>query len=176
MTRKIEERRYWKDVRESIPADRRRDASTKLFSSLQEKLAGKKVMSFASFGTEIDTESVNAWLANRGALFLPCVEGPELQIYLVKDIKLDLIPSNFGPKQPNPDRCLKVDPASIDAVLVPGLAFDAMHQRLGYGKGHYDRFLKNYPLFTLGIAFSEQKTTALASDPWDVPLNQVLYF
>ncbi|MCC6128073.1 MAG: 5-formyltetrahydrofolate cyclo-ligase, partial [Chlamydiae bacterium] len=171
MSRKIELRSHWKEVRGSIPPDRRLDASNELFVFLREALTGKKVLSFASFGTEIDTGLVNAWLASEASLFLPRVEGPSLEIYLVKDLSLDLIASSFGPKEPDPTRCLKVDPASLDITLVPGLAFDAAHQRLGYGRGHYDRFLKNYPSFSIGVGFSEQKTAILASDPWDVPLN-----
>ena len=34
-----------------------------------------------------------------------------------------------------------IPPTEIDAVLVPGLCFDQMGHRVGYGKGYYDKFL-----------------------------------
>jgi len=176
LSQKIELRKHWKGVRKVISPDRRQIASKAFLDFLQTELKGKKILSFASFGAEIDTSLINNWLLGENALFLPRVEETGLQIYLVKDLDADLIPSKFGPKEPDPLRCERVDPASLDVALIPGLAFDAAHQRLGYGKGHYDRFLNNHSLISIGVGFAEQNTLALASDPWDIPLVQVVYF
>ena len=48
--------------------------------------------------------------------------------------------SKFG--IPEPKKGIEVDPSSIDVVFVPLLAFDKQGHRIGYGKGFYDRFLK----------------------------------
>ena len=56
----------------------------------------------------------------------------------------------------------------IDLVLVPGLAFDSTGNRLGHGKGYYDRFLSQIPtVSTIGITFHSQLVPGLAAEPHD---------
>ena len=74
-----------------------------------------------------------------------------------------------------------LDPASTatvscpDLIIVPLLAFDRFKNRLGYGKGYYDRFLgKNKNILTIGIAFSFQKFNKIKTSKYDVKLNYIL--
>jgi 5-formyltetrahydrofolate cyclo-ligase len=61
-------------------------------------------------------------------------------------------------------------------IIVPGLAFDKAFNRLGYGGGYYDNFLKNNLLtFTLGVCFSFQFLETVPTEPHDIKLNGVLY-
>ena len=62
---------------------------------------------------------------------------------------------------PEPVKSIPVIP---DVVLLPLLAFDKNKNRLGYGKGYYDKYLKKYikihkNILTVGIAFSFSKTS-----------------
>lgn len=64
-------------------------------------------------------------------------------------------------------------------ILVPLLAFDSKKNRLGYGKGFYDRYLKKYlkknkNILTIGIAFSCQKHHKLPVSNYDIRLNYIL--
>ena len=64
-------------------------------------------------------------------------------------------------------------------ILVPLLAFDSKKNRLGYGKGYYDRYLQKYlnnykNILTIGIAFSFQKHHKLPVTNNDVKLNYIL--
>lgn len=67
----------------------------------------------------------------------------------------------------------EVDPASLDAVVVPGLAFDRAGGRLGYGAGYYDRFLATLPprVLRIGLVPEALVLEALPRDPWDVPVD-----
>ncbi len=80
-----------------------------------------------------------------------------------------------GVRQPEPDvPAIPMD--ELDAVLVPGLAFDRTRNRLGLGAGYYDKTLadcRRKP-FTIGIAYAFQLVDALPTDPWDVPLDCVV--
>ena len=175
MIQKTDLRLRWTQLRKSISLQRRDDAASTLYSTLKEELKGP-ILSFASFGSEIDTQPLNAYLAKMGSLFLPRVEESDLALYLVKDPSLDLIPSKWGMLEPNPKRCLKVELQTIQTVLVPALAFDRSHFRLGYGQGHYDRLLSKTSCPSIGLAFLEQQSDPLPRDPWDIPMNRVVYF
>lgn len=73
---------------------------------------------------------------------------------------------------PEPQKGLAIDPKHIDVVFVPLLAFDSQGNRLGYGKGYYDRFLSSCrtDCLKIGLSFFESEkqvpTTAM-----DIPLD-----
>jgi 5-formyltetrahydrofolate cyclo-ligase len=66
-----------------------------------------------------------------------------------------------------------------DVMLVPLLAFDSQNNRLGYGKGFYDKYLSKFlrnkkKIITIGIAFSFQKYNKLPVSNLDIKLNFIL--
>ncbi len=65
-----------------------------------------------------------------------------------------------------------------DIVLVPLVAFDRNLNRIGYGKGYYDRALKqlasNKKILTIGMAFSFQETTIIPTNQYDYNLDCIL--
>ena len=66
-----------------------------------------------------------------------------------------------------------------DIIIMPILAFDKHLNRLGYGKGYYDKFLNNYinkqkKVLTIGLAFSFQRYKKLPISKFDVKLNYIL--
>jgi 5-formyltetrahydrofolate cyclo-ligase len=69
-----------------------------------------------------------------------------------------------------------VDAASIDLVIVPGVAFDHAGHRLGRGMGFYDRFLRDTGLeaVSIGVAFEEQLVERVPCEAGDVPLRGVI--
>lgn len=88
-----------------------------------------------------------------------------------KDI---LITNKFGIPEPIETQKSYVP----DIVLVPLLAFDKKMNRLGYGKGFYDRYLhkvtnKNKKTEAIGIAFSFQKYKEIPSSKFDFKLNNI---
>ena len=66
-----------------------------------------------------------------------------------------------------------------NALLVPLLAFDDKNNRLGYGKGYYDKYLGKYlksnkNILTIGVAFSFQKYNKIPTTRSDVKLDYIL--
>ncbi len=62
-----------------------------------------------------------------------------------------------------------------DLIVVPLLAFDKSKNRLGYGKGYYDKFLRKYKnIITIGVAFSFQKYHKITTSKLDVKLSYIL--
>ena len=82
--------------------------------------------------------------------------------------------NEFGMLEP----CLKKKSQVPDLMLVPLLAFDSNNNRLGYGKGFYDIFLKKFlkknKIITIGIAFSFQKYNKLPVSNLDIKLDYIL--
>ena len=85
-----------------------------------------------------------------------------------------LVKNKFG--IPEPDQGEAIPPADIDLVFVPLLAFDREGQRVGYGKGMYDRFLKQCSpqVRTVGLSLFEPIQKIEDADPWDIPLQTVV--
>ena len=83
--------------------------------------------------------------------------------------------NEFGMLEP----CLANKPLIPDFMLVPLLAFDDNNNRLGYGKGFYDKFLNKFlknknKITTIGVAFSFQKYNKIPVSNLDIKLNYIL--
>ncbi len=88
-------------------------------------------------------------------VYFPRVNGSSLDFYRIRDLN-QLKPGSFNVLEPECD-LFKVDPNEIDLFIVPGLAFDSSGNRLGYGKGYYDRALINVPEQNrVGLSYSFQ--------------------
>lgn len=90
----------------------------------------------------------------------------------VTDWDSDLVEARFGLREPRPDLPV-VSLEDLDAVLVPGLAFDRTGRRLGRGAGFYDRFLTRLParVLTVGVALEAQMLDSVPTDSHDVGVH-----
>ncbi len=108
-------------------------------------------------------------------VYLPVISKKNLMKFCLWKNKDVLQINKFGMLEP-----LKPSKYSIpNIILVPLLAFDNKKNRLGYGGGFYDRYLKRYKkknknILTIGIAFSFQKYHKLPTNNNDVKLNYIL--
>ena len=62
----------------------------------------------------------------------------------------------------------------IGLVIVPGVVFDKHNHRIGYGKGYYDDFLKEFSGKKIGLAFELQVLEDIPRDDWDIRLDKVI--
>lgn len=74
---------------------------------------------------------------------------------------------------PEPVDGIEVPSIKLDVVFVPLLAFDTRGQRVGYGKGFYDRFLAECKpdVIKIGLSFFEAESTEIPHNDTDVPLD-----
>jgi 5-formyltetrahydrofolate cyclo-ligase len=133
---------------------------------------------FADLPEEVSTDAVAAEALRRGLTLLYPRTRPELRTMTLHRVESpgDLVVGNYGIREPNVACCPEVDPARVDAVLVPGLAWDRRGGRLGRGAGYYDRLFGHaaWRGFRCGIFFSFQEVEAIPAAPWDVPLQAVV--
>ena len=63
------------------------------------------------------------------------------------------------------------DVSEIDVIVVPGIAFDKKGSRIGFGKGCYDRFLKNCPAVKIGFCYDFQAAHDIPTEPHDIKMD-----
>lgn len=86
-----------------------------------------------------------------------------------------LVIGRLGLKMPDPAKVRLIEPAAIDLVVVPGVAFDRRGYRLGMGAGYYDRFLpRATAACRLGLAWSLQVVDEVPVDEYDARLDYLL--
>jgi 5-formyltetrahydrofolate cyclo-ligase len=162
-------------ARDALAPEARRAASAAILAALGGLEAwhgARRVLAYASFGSEPDTAALNqAVLARGAALVLPRVDRAirGLTLHRVADPAADLRPGTWGILEPDPGRCPAVEPATVDLVVVPGVAFDATGGRLGYGGGYYDRLLAEVPASAarIALAFELQVVDRVPAGPAD---------
>ena len=95
----------------------------------------------------------------------------------ISDLEHGFVTGGFGILEPDPSLpSLSIAEASnaIDVWLVPGVAFSKTGQRLGMGKGIYDRFLASATGHKIGLAYPFQVLdNTLTQDPWDCLMTHV---
>lgn len=157
---------------------RREEAALAAFLFLTSYLKNtrKNVLSFASKPLEINLWPLNQWLSKNNTLFLSKIENQSLVPYEVSSFE-ELISSKYLIKEPDPQLCRKAFLEEIDVILVPALYFDSNFDRLGYGKGYFDRFLSTAShALKWGIGFKEQKINKIPQESHDIRLDEVFLF
>ena len=132
---------------------------------------------YKSLKSEVNTdELIKQSISNGKEVALPRVENNELQFYKITSLNDKLIKSKFGVEEPTKNIEKRVNKNDIDLIIVPGLCFDNEKNRLGFGKGYYDRFLKNSNLKTIAICFKEQivQDTTIPITKNDVKMQQII--
>lgn len=140
-----------------------------LFSS------ARTVLLYYSLPDEPDTHKIISEASKSKTIVLPVVTGDttmELRVYSGED---SLAQGAFNIMEPQ--GAPFEDISSIDLAVIPGVAFDKKGNRLGRGKGYFDRFLadlKRAGVPTIGVCFSFQKFDTIPAEPHDIAVDQVL--
>lgn len=78
-------------------------------------------------------------------------------------------------REPIPERCELVDANEMDIILVPGVVFDRLGYRIGYGGGYYDRYVLNYKKGKLmSLLFDEQIVNRVPTEEHDCPVDIIV--
>lgn len=175
------------EVRDSIPQALRSQKSQSIANQIFQIVESKKssvIMTYVSFRSEVETHELIDRLISMGkTVLVPLVkrkqreqrEQRELKACQILDRNLDLGKGHYGIQEPIPERCQLFDESKIDLILVPGLAFDRLGYRIGYGAGYYDRFLKRCSqALSVGLAYKEQMVADAFHLQWDVPVKRVV--
>lgn len=134
------------------------------------------VLSYVATAAEADPHLIVDALRVRGIrVALPRVAEPTGMSLHAFDEDSQLVVGSFGVLEPD-WRAAHIQPHEVDAAIVPGVAFDAQGNRLGYGGGFYDRLLPHLrgECPVIGLAFDEQVVDEIPTQPHDVPVDLVV--
>lgn len=140
--------------------------------------AAAHVMVYLDFRGEVQTEAIiNYCLAQGKKVYIPiCIpETHEISISRITSLE-DLESGHFGIREPKLQHIRLADSSLIDLVLVPGVAFDKKGNRIGFGAGYYDRFLKRLKegAISAALAYSFQIVDHIPSDEYDIPVDYIV--
>lgn len=177
-------RKQVETLRSAIPAEKRQEKSAEICRRSIELLetldwtAGGALMAYIPFRAEVDVSPVIEWCWQRRiAVAVPRAikEQRLLQLHAISKWD-DLESGAYGIREPFPG-CPPLSKHDISCVIVPGLAFDEQHGRLGYGGGYYDRFFESLagkqPL-KLALAFDIQIVPEAPMDEHDIRVDRIV--
>ncbi|SDQ22035.1 5-formyltetrahydrofolate cyclo-ligase [Carnobacterium viridans] len=182
MTEKIEKQALRKkmiSLLNSISAEEKAEIELKLEENLfrsSEWKSAKRIGVTLSQGFEWNTLGIinKAWKEGKIVCAPKCVPEHKAMIFYDFTSTEQLEKGFHNLIEPKPAQTKRVEKAEIDLVLVPGLIFDEKGYRVGFGGGYYDRFLKDFPNHTIGLICSEQVTSALPIEPFDIPVQKTI--
>lgn len=134
----------------------------------------KTILLYWSMDDEVQTHDfVNKWYQQK-TLLLPCVDGDDLRLRQYTGPDCLKAGEQFGIGEPTGPEFTALE--TIEMIIVPGMAFDRNNNRMGRGRGFYDRLLKSTPhAFKVGVAFDFQMVENVPTEEFDVPMNAVIF-
>lgn len=134
---------------------------------------GKVVHSYLPMGSEIDVYPLLEHLLTVGVTVITpkSLKGRQiknLQLHSLEELEEGI----YGTKHPAHDEEYT---GPIDIYIIPGLAFDKKHSRVGYGGGYYDRHLVGQGGYKVGICYPFQIVDELPVETHDIVMDMVVY-
>lgn len=157
-----------------LSASERLSAARRAFARLEQTadfLLADHILMYHSLPDELSThEFLDRW-ASRKHFYLPRVNGVNLDILPYDKSHLEL--GSFHIEEPAGEDTASID--DIEMVVVPAVAYDRRGNRLGRGRGYYDRLLSSTRARKVGIAYDFQLCDDdLPAEPHDVPVDLVI--
>jgi 5-formyltetrahydrofolate cyclo-ligase len=186
MVLRDELRKIMREKRQLIPSEIAQQASKRVIETLLNLPIMKSAQHIALYianDGEMDTNFLIEQLGAAGKhCYLPILDKnqPNYLQFARYSPGDSLVPNRYYILEPlasTQNRCL---PNSLDVVLFPLVAFDQQGNRIGMGKGYYDRtfeFKKKLPIqkpFLIGLAYECQCVDHIDTEAWDVPLQMVV--
>lgn len=175
-------RKQMKDKREALKDEQVTDLSqmlTEAVVSHYDFLKAKDVLIYRNTGKEARTDGIIAYAFMLGKrVFIPRVEGKAMDFYEIHDIH-ECVAGFRGISEPpfGAEKFVFATEAQEEDVLMilPGLSFDKQGNRLGYGGGYYDNYLKDNPACRkMGIGYDFQIVGEIPVCEWDQPVDIVI--
>lgn len=172
-------RRQALNYRKALSADEKATFDKKIENKLLnmwQYLQSDVILIYASTSVEVDTFGIiRHALAENKKVFLPRCNYSDISLsfYRVSDTA-SLTERRYGILEPEESEGGLYKPVEKALCIVPGLVFSDCGNRIGYGKGYYDRFLAGFPYETVGLCYRENVLSEVPSDSFDVTIKTLI--
>ena len=151
--------------------------SREIASALLERIESMKqchiILLYHSLPDEVCTHDIITFLVASGRkVLLPTVVGDTLQLHEYVNDQLMDVSTTFGIQESQGP--VFTDYSKIDLAVIPGMAFTPEGDRLGRGKGYYDRLIPLLSCPLVGLAFPFQMVDSIPTEPHDKRVDEVI--
>ena len=170
-----------KELRNFIRNEKRKFSNEELLCMSEQIIArlvhhprfeqAQTVCLYSSLPDEVSTHDLLEKVRGEKKVLLPTVVGETMEFH------------EYTPESVLSEGCFSIqeskgplfnDYAGIDLVIVPGMAFDSEGNRLGRGKGYYDKFLCQVDAYKIGVCFPFQYVGHVPHDEHDICVNEII--
>ena len=149
------------------------EQSEKILTKLEQHpdfINAEKIMLYSALPDEVQTQAfLEKWHLKK-KIILPTVVGDDIiPVEYAKGTDFAVGDFNILEPQNEPYH------GDFDLIIVPGVAFDRKGNRIGRGKGYYDRFLcQHLEVKRIGICFDFQLVNEVPTEPLDIKMDEVI--
>lgn len=170
-------RKLVREIKKSTPKEEMDSCSVAIqhkVLELEEIKKARTILLYYSLPDEVSTELLLEKLSNRRGgtkkIILPVVEGDYL---ILKEYIPEEVLSGYQKiLEPSGEEC--IDPKEIEFAVIPGMAFDKKCNRMGRGKGFYDRLIPHLNCKKCGLGYNFQMVDEIPCEEFDKPLDIVI--
>lgn len=170
---KDEIRRIVRARKQMLDSQERLEAAQRIFDTVRSMAAymvAKRVLLYHSLPDELSTHLFFENSPADKTYYLPRVNGLDLEILPYERSRMHL--GAFRIEEPDGDDTVDIN--DIDLVIVPAVAYDRRGNRIGRGKGYYDRLLSRSKATTIGICYDFLLFDEFDTDEFDIPVDYVV--
>lgn len=162
-----------RDLKELLSEEQKQKEADAVFIKIEylpEFKAANSILIYWSTPDELPTHDIIKKWCQTKLIILPSIKGDKLVLKSYTSEE-KLIQKVLGIWEPNLSQTYQ---GKVDLVIVPGIAFDQNRNRLGRGKGYYDRFFKKNKLTKIGVGFDFQLFNSIPTEKTDVQMDKII--
>ena len=167
-------RKKYKEIRKYIKnKEKQDDIIINKVINLKEYKESTLILIYLSLKDEVDTIKLIKYSLKIGKrVAVPKCEGDNIVFYYINNLE-ELEEGNFGILEPKTNEVANDFYNSI--CIIPGVVFDKQNNRIGYGRGFYDRFLENYKGIKIGLTYKECICDKIDVSENDIKMDKVIF-
>lgn len=170
---KKELRKQFKTIRDHLTdRDIKDDLIFKQLCSDDHFITSQHIGIYSSFSSEVNTNKIIEYcLIMNKHVYLPKIIDNQKMIFIEINTNSKYEMNKYHILEPVG---IKVEPTIIQCMICPGLVFDHTYNRIGYGKGYYDSYLKELECYKIGLCYKVQIIDKIEASEEDVKMDCII--